>query len=379
MNVGMCLAFVRFESPGYLVLLALLPLLVILSFRSLAGLGPVRRWIAIGMRCLVVACMVLALAGAQQTRQTDALSVVFLVDRSKSVPRSQQQDEFSFLQAAKAEMRATKDRMGVIAFDGKAAVEQLPMGTLAIEKISEPIDGDQTDLAAAMRMGMALFTDEAARRLVVLSDGNENVGAALEEADQYAAAGVPVDVVPIHYRHGNEVVFERMSTPPTAKTEETVNAQLVLRSQADHPVSGRILLYHNDQLVDLDPQSPGTGYRVELDPGPNRLTVPIPLRVAGAHRFRARFEPDESSDDTIPGNNEGRSFTVVSGQGRILVLASSDAEGKRGEWESALLLAEALRRERLVCDVEVVGENPLDQVRLLEYSAVILSNISADR
>ena len=36
MSVGLMLGFVRFESPGYLLLLALLPLLAVLSIRSLA-------------------------------------------------------------------------------------------------------------------------------------------------------------------------------------------------------------------------------------------------------------------------------------------------------------------------------------------------------
>jgi len=377
MLIGVWFGFVRFDTPGYLLLLALLPVLVVFSIRSLAGLGPVRRWIAVGMRCLVVACMSFALAGAQYTRETDDLSVIFLVDRSRSIPRSKQLEAFDFITRAREGM-GEDDRLGVIAFDGKAAVEQLPMGDLAIEKISEPIDEDRTDMAAALRMGLALFTDETARRLVLLSDGNENVGAALEEADQYAAAGVPVDVVPLRYRHGREVIFDRMSAPPTAKTEETVNLQLVLRSQADEPISGRVLLYHNEHLVDLDPGAAGSGYAVTLDPGPNRLTAPVPLRVAGAHRFRAVFEPDDSSDDVIPGNNEGRAFTVVSGQGRILILTTSGDDDTGGNWESASLLAEALGRERLVCDVEVVGEKPLDQVRLLEYSAVILSNVPAN-
>ncbi len=379
MSFGTCLAVVRFETPGYLVLLALLPLLVVFSIRSLAGLGPVRRWIAIGVRCLVVACMVLALAGAQWTRQTDELSVIFLVDRSQSIPRPEQLDAYQFLKNAEPRMREEKDRAGVIAFDGRAAVEQLPMNKVAIERISEPIDPDQTNLAAAMRMALALFTDEATRRLVVLSDGNENVGQALEEADQYAAAGVPVDVLPIRYRHGEEVVFERLSAPPTAKAEETINLQMVLRSQSAEPVSGRILLYHNEHLLDLDPESPGAGQPVVLDPGPNRLQRAIPLRAAGAHRFRAVFEPDDTAADTIPGNNEGRAFTVVSGQGRILILTPGPGDDAEGNWESARLLAAALERERLVCDVEVVGEDPLDQVRLLEYSAVILSNVSADK
>lgn len=379
MSAECFLAAAEFEAPGLLALLGLLPPLVLLSLRSLASLGPIRRWLALALRCLVIACLAAALAGARWVRHSDALSVIVLVDRSRSIPHAQQLEAFEFLRAAADSLRPTKDRLGVVAFDGRAAVEQLPMAALAIDHISAPLAPDQTNLAAALRIGLALFTDETARRLVVLSDGNENTGTALEEIEQIAAAGVPVDVVPLRYHHHNEVLVERLSAPPTAQAEETVRLQVMLRSQSPEPVSGRLVLYHNEHLVDLDPLTPGAGQPVRLNPGPNRHEIAVPLRAAGAHRFRVVFEPDEATGDTIAANNEGRAFTVVSGQGRILILAGQGLGSAGGDWRSAQLLAEALQRERLVCDVAVAGQEPLDQVRLLEYSAVILSNVSADR
>lgn len=358
----------RFETPGYLVLLAVLPLLVALSFRSLAGLGPARRAAAIIARTLVVLCMVLALAGAQSVRRTHDLCVVFVVDRSHSVPRDLQEDSFEFIRDANSAPRREHDRFGVVAFNGVSAVEQLPAGALGIDRLSDPAVPDQTNIAAALRMAAALFTDDTARRIVVLSDGNQTAGQALEEADQLRAAGVPVDVLPLRYEHAEEVVFERLSAPATATSEETINLQMVLR--ATRPTAGRILLYHNEQLIDLDPRSASAGYPVTLDAGPNRLQIPVPLRVAGAHRFRAVFEPGDPRQDAIAGNNEGRAFTIVSGQGRILILTTVNDRASAG------ILARALASEKLECDVEVAGEAPVDQVRLLEYSAVILSNVA---
>jgi len=156
-----CLAVLRFDSPGYLVLLAVIPLLIVLSFRSLAGLGPIRRVIALCMRTVVVACMVLALAGAEWARVTDDLSVVFLFDRSNSVPRPQQQEAFDFIERSQSEIRPTKDRLGVVAFDGASLIEQLPAGSLGLKRISAPASPDQTNVAAALRMGMALFTNDS--------------------------------------------------------------------------------------------------------------------------------------------------------------------------------------------------------------------------
>lgn len=366
------LGLIRFESPGYLALLAVLPLLVVFSYRSLAGLGGGRRVAAIVMRCVVVTCMVFALAGMERTRERDALTTIFLLDRSSSIPRAYQQEAFAFVQRA-AEGLGPNDRLGVIAFDGRGAVEQLPMGALAIDRITEPVDPDQTDIAVALRLAMALFPPDSARRVVLLSDGNENAGDALEEAEHYRAAGVPIDVVPILYAHRNEVVFEQLRAPPTAAVDETISVQMILRSQV--PATGRILFEHNGQLVDLDPDSPETGYPVTLHAGANRFTHAVPLRVARTHRFRAVFVPDDPELDTVPENNEGRAFTVVAGQGRILILATAeDLELAR---PSAVLLAQALEAEKLQCDVEVAGADPLDQVRLLDYSAVILSNVPA--
>jgi uncharacterized membrane protein/Mg-chelatase subunit ChlD len=366
------LAFFRFELPGFLALLAVLPLLLVFSIRSLAGLGGMRRILAIAMRCAVVLCMVLALAGMQRSRTREAVSVLFLLDRSNSIPREHQQRAFEFIKAAEAGRRPD-DRIGVIAFDGRTAVEQLPMGAVAIDKITEPVDPEQTDIAAALRLAMALFPPDAARRVVLLSDGNETTGRALDEAEHYRASGVPIDIVPILYEHANEVVFEQLRAPAAAAAEETVNLHMILRSE--EPVAGRIKLEHNGQLLDLDPDGPGVGFPVQLEAGANRFVQPVPLRVAGAHRFRAIFEPDDPLMDTVAANNEGQAFTVVTGLSRVLVLTTLEDLARPAP--AAHLLAAALEREQLVCDVEVAGEHPVDQVRLLEYSAVVLSNVPA--
>jgi uncharacterized membrane protein len=367
------IAWMSFESPGFLALLALIPLLIALSFRSLAGLGPWRRAIALCARCLVVLLMTFALAGAIRTETVDDLSVIFLLDRSRSIPENLQREAFRYVTRV-GDARSGSDRLGVIGFDGVADVEQRAMRTLEIDGLTPPSDADQTNLASAVRLGLAMLPSDSAGRIVVVSDGNENAGDVLREAEQYRAAGIPIDVLPIQYEHGDEVLFEQFKAPPTAAADETVNLQMVLRSQ--RPVRGKILLWHNETLVDLDPQNPqDSGHAVELNAGPNRLQIPVPLRVAGAHRWEARFVPEDERADTIDGNNVGRAFTVVSGQGRILILTTAD--DLRSDRPSALILQRALEREKLVCDVEVPGEQPLDQVRLVEYSLVILNNVPA--
>ncbi|MEW6249080.1 MAG: VWA domain-containing protein [Planctomycetota bacterium] len=367
-TLGLTLAFLRFEFPGYLALLALIPLLLALSYRSLAGLGAVRRVLAISVRVLVVLVIVLALAGGQRARPVKDLTVIFLMDGSKSIPVPQQRAAFDFVRRA-AERRPDDDQIAVVGFAGQPALDQLPTKALALDQLGTPGDPDQTNLAAAVRMGAALLPSDSMGRLVLLSDGNENAGDVLQEAERLRAAGIPIDVVPIQYEHRDEIVFESLKAPPTANTEETINLQMVLRSQ--RACTGRILLWHNDKPVDL-----ADAARVQLDAGPNRHVLPVPLRQAGAHKFRAQFIPDDPATDTLDDNNSGEAFTVVFGQGKILILTTNPDLAL--PQPSAVLLQQALERERLVCDVEVAGQSILDQVRLLEYSLVVLDNVPAN-
>src|SRR5262245_18693749 len=56
-----------------------------LAVRSLAGLGPVRRWVALGARLLVLLVLVLIVAGARWQRENKVVELIALRDISESV------------------------------------------------------------------------------------------------------------------------------------------------------------------------------------------------------------------------------------------------------------------------------------------------------
>lgn len=208
----------RVAQPEYLVLLAILPLVVIVATRSLIGLGSVRRLLAIALRCGVITVLTLALAGPERVRVRDDQTAVFAVDRSASIPRERQQVAFDSVKAATRAMRPGQDRIALLTFDGAPIVEQLAAPQLWNDRLGDGVKPHQTNLAAALRMAMALFPPDTARRIVLLSDGNENMGDVLDEADACAAAGIPIDVLPLRYEPHGEMLIERLSaTAPTLR------------------------------------------------------------------------------------------------------------------------------------------------------------------
>lgn len=355
---------VRFEQPAYLLLLLLVPVVIALSFRSLSGLGPGRRIVALIFRSAVIVVIACALAGLQRVKTTDDLSVAFLLDRSNSMPANHAGSALQFIKATEENMRPD-DTLGIVGFSGKSAVLQLPEAGLRIQEVSDPLLADQTNLAAAARLALAMFDETAIRRLVLISDGNENAGEILQEASNFAAAGVPIDVLPVRYTYEREIVLESLRAPAIITGgEATVKQQVILRSTLNEPTSGTIKLYQGNRLV--------LSKEVRVPPGRSSHPLIVPLSEQAAYPFRAVFEPAERERDTIAANNEGRAFTIVSGPGEILLVTTPENRA------SSEFMAQQLAREKVDVRIVEAGAQPLTQAELLNVSLVILDNVPAD-
>ena len=66
-------------------------------------------------------------------------------------------------------------------------------------------------MAGAIRLGTAAFPETGQKRLVLLSDGNENVGDAMAALAAARPLGVSLDVVPLGVSRGNDVSVKKLS------------------------------------------------------------------------------------------------------------------------------------------------------------------------
>lgn len=356
-----------FERPLWLLALMVLPVLVGLSWRTLAALGPRQRAMALAARCVVWTLLVMALAGAVQVVSSDDLAVIFLADRSRSIPEELQEQQEAYLRRATAKMDGRREKVGVISFDRSSYLEQLPQGAYVLPGISPTADPDHTDLSKAIRLALASFPSQMARRMVLLSDGNETLGQVMEEVQIAAANEVVIDVVPMLYEHSSEVWFDRIVAPSQARRGDEVPLRLVLHTESS--ASGTLLLRHNDRLVRLTDQA---GARLKLRPGINVQYVAVQVTGTGPQRWEAEFIPD-TAQDTILLNNKASAFTLVEGKGRILLVTTDR------NVDSDRLFVQALRGENIdIDDPRLIGQARLDPLELQGYSAVILSNVPAD-
>ncbi len=356
------------ERPVWMWLLVLLPFLAVISWRVLVAIQPARRVLVIAIRCLVIVALALCLADVMYVRTTDKLTVFFLMDRSDSVKDLQDVQE-EYLTAVSAQVKNNPDdRVGMIDFATNAYLQQLPMlggYHVPVGRLPEMDHRDRTDVAAAIRLALAMFPHDSAKRIVLMSDGNDNMGNILMEAENAQAAGVQIDVVPLWYEHRNEVYFDKLVAPTRVAEGDVVPLRMLLH--AERATGGHVEIYHNGRLIEI----PKEDSQIALKPGNNPFTVKLPVQGGGPQRFEARFVPDDPErGDSIEENNTATSFSFVAGKSKVLLLTMRIGDDQA--------LVDALTKENIDVEVRDVSSGDLDLLDLMSYSVVILANVPAN-
>src|SRR5687768_10983152 len=231
---------IRFDQPIWLLLL--IPALLLTFVPHLAArrrMGANRRRAAVALRTVLLASLVLALAGFQLILPVDRLATVFVVDLSDSVGTDGREDALAFLRET-LEAMPEGDQAGIVAFGKDALVERLPEELREIDRLRSTPTRGATDIGAALRLATALFPDAAQKRIVLISDGNDTTGRGQREAALAAARGIQVETRVIGLVDRDEVLVDRLTTPSTARLGEEIEAIVDVSSSIAHPATIRL-------------------------------------------------------------------------------------------------------------------------------------------
>jgi Mg-chelatase subunit ChlD len=346
-----------FTRPEALVLaLLLVPLAVYLSRTSMALMRRSRRRFSLALRLVIIALLVLALAGLEVVRAVDRLSVVFLLDRSDSIDAAGRAFEAAYVRDALQAM-GENDAAGVVAFAAEALVDRPVVAEKSPPDLASAPTTTYSNLAEAIRLGLAVAPADTQRRMVLISDGRENVGSTEWAARLAAASGVPVDVVEVPSASGPEVWVESLTAPPTVRENERTSLEISVRSSAD--TTATLAVYMDGAQLGAQ--------QVTLVRGTNNFVQNLPPVPPGFHSYVAQVIPPEGAD-TRRENNRYSAYSLVLGKPRILIVEKQPGE------------SEALRvalSPSIDADVVSPARMPASVKDLAGYEGVVLVNVPA--
>jgi uncharacterized membrane protein len=367
-----------FDRPWFLLLLLLLPAIWALSFHSLAGLGRWRRLLALTLRSVVMLLLIAALANMQWQKKTDKLTVIYLLDQSESIPAAQREFMLDYVYAAVANQRRaeTADMAGVIVFGGNAKIESAPYdGDLPlIGRIESGYDlqTGATSLEAALKLAKASFPEATARRVVIISDGNQNIGDAISVAKTLADDGIGIDAIPIELLAKSEVSVDKIVLPTDIRKGQEFETRVVIsndtelsESNPDGKVAGKLrITRRTSQSEELVSEQD-----LILEPGKNIRGFTSKLDRSAVYTYDATFVPDDPAADAIEQNNTASAFTHVRGKGKILLIEDGFFSGE------FLHLIERLQANAIEVETMTTADLYSSSAQLLQYDSVILANV----
>ncbi len=376
----------RFATPFALLLLLSLPYFFWLGRPRAAARrarGGWREPASLGLRLLIVVLLTLSLAGAQTVRAADELAVVFLMDASDSISPAQRAEAETFVRQAIESMKPN-DQAAVVVFGANALVERPMSGLAELAPITSVPQSLHTDIAEAIRLGLALFPAGSARRLVILSDGAPtlvgaptSVGAAtggdvVAAARLAATTGVQIVVVPLaRPPNVTEVMVTNVQAPTQVIEGESFRLTATVESTANMPASLRILAGGN--IISEEP--------VQLRRGVNNYTVRLQATAQEFARYTAQIVPEQ---DTYYQNNQLAAFTEIVGPPRVLLVAAGSEQGDGNQEAGSEPVVDespplrlALEAAGLQVDRTTPAGLPASLAELSGYASVVLVNVNA--
>lgn len=317
--------------------------------------SPLRQKIHTTMRAVLCFVLILAMANPTLLMTADTTTTVFAVDRSASVEKTEGAVQ-TFLQEAQ-QVKEKRDQLGLVSFGKRAGVEQTPdQNTNVTTGFLSLVDKGGSSLESALRLSASLLPDGTAKRVVLLSDGNETEGNALQQARALAAQGITVDVYPLAAEEQPEVQLTKLELAEVININSRY--ELALQIDANIDTTAQVRLYKGNTLI--------ADESAEIHKGETRMVFSDITTTGGGVTYRAEILP---AQDTMAENNRVYAYTYIEDIPRVLIV--EQAESGR-EWESMLSGQVSVQRV-------TAGGAPTAMEQLGAYDGIILANVSADR
>lgn len=347
---------ISFDTP--LALLLAIPLLgaALLFWRTgYDNLGETRRRLALAIRILLLLALVLGLAGLTVHLPQSREAVVFVADLSNS-DVGQKSAMQGTIDTAMHE-RPGDSLAGVITVGRQAQVEQPVTPLTGFSGFQAPVEADYTNLEGGLELANALLPPGYRHRVVLLSDGRQNIGDALSAARLLRSQGTRVDVIPIRTGTGPETLVSSIHVPTQLRPRERVPVTVSLHTTV--PTTSRLDLFRDGSLIE--------SRTIHLPAGTTQLSFDAAPLQPGFHTFSVHIAP---SADTLPQNNAGSAYTQVSGPPHVLVITAHRTEARS--------VMASLRTTGIEASLQSPEEVVPTLAYLQRYAAVVVVDTAVD-
>lgn len=346
---------VEFLRPWALVLFPVLFCIILWMSRSMRIRSRAKKAGYLFLRCVILLLLVLALSGVRLQKDSKMTTTIFLVDVSDSMGENVQEAE-AFVRASIAELPA-KNQTGIVIFGADAKIEQFVTDKKLFTEIQSRALTTATNLEQAAQTALAMFPEESAKRLVLLTDGVQNEGEITNLTSTFSIHDIELKIMQYDSISGDEVYVSDLSVPDVIHVGDQFQVQADIYSNT---ATEAVVTLYSGRIM-KGQQS------VVLQKGNNRLVFLDEGVETGLQNYRVTVEAEK---DTLSANNSYSAFTQIDSKPRILAV-----EGEAGTGQAFRDILDACGYSY---DMVTPSGVPNKISDLAQYKSVILINVYLD-
>ena len=345
----------RLNFESWLPLLLMIPSIgiVVFAYKKYANQTMKQKLLAV-LRGISLFCIILALCSPYLLKTAKQTTTIFVNDLSESTTDYRHEMEDFIVDSMQS--KGSSDLVGIISFGANSSTENKANSTVVFNEFQSYVQDDFTNIQNGLIHGSALFPSNTKKRIVLITDGYENVGNAERQLRSLMKNDIAIDVYPLSGEEFSEVQLDQIIVPEKADKNQVID--LVAHIESNVSTKGELLLYSNNQLK--------VKQEVSIDVGTNKFVFTDTVTEGGLVPYRIEIIPEK---DSYENNNSLSSFSIVSDEPHILIVQDEDKQGEQ--------------LYKMLDEVANVTVKPPEEVpetvdTLLQYDAFILADLSIE-
>jgi Mg-chelatase subunit ChlD len=336
------------ENPLILLLLPFISAMIIIpTFRK--NILVKKRGVII-LRIIIFALLVLALSDFSIYKAKNRTETLVLKDISDSMKNSRTyQDEFI---KKLINSRPKDEFIAVMSFNNDIRLEKDFDSNDYNSGLRLFSRNDGTDIEKAIRSGMTLFSNEAKKRILIITDGYENKGDIYNTISAIKDNEIELLILKPDEIKVSEAYIKSIKTPDEIKKGDKYNVEVSIISNTDMNCMLNIF-YDEVSVINKD---------VELKSGDNNFNFTAEATKTGTFFFKAEIYPEK---DTFTENNSFIEVVHIKSIPKVLMISKTG--------ESEFLIKNVLKNTEL--EIRRPESAPESIEGLKKYDAFIINNI----
>lgn len=342
---------------GNLYFLILIPILIFFIYYSVKKFKSNNKneVLILISRIVIFTLLLLSFANITMSIKGKNISTVFLLDVSESISSFKNSGE-SFINSA-LEIMPKGNKAGVILFGDNSKVDKVIDNKKLYKGLTSTPISTATNIQAAVESAITLFEDGTSKRIVLITDGEENKGDILKSIPLINTENIDLKVYKVTGESGNEIYVDNVTIPDNISIGEEFSVQIDLES--NYNASAKLTLFSGREKVGEQ--------TVEVKKGSNSFIFRDVQNSGGFKSYRVTVEAE---GDINKVNNEYSAYTNVVDKPNILII-----NGVKGD---ATALEGILKNGGANIKTISPASSPSTLNELLEYKSIVLNNVYKD-